>query len=63
MHEESLEIPLGWAGSRVVFAHPDLFHVRVSDEFIVEVFEVMASTPKHTYAGRRRSSAESNPGG
>ena len=27
----------------------DLFHARVPDEFIRDVFDVMAATPQHTY--------------
>jgi len=51
MHEGALSIPHGWAGPRTVFVNSmsDLFHARVSDDFIVRVFEVMADTPRHTY--------------
>lgn len=51
MHDTALQVPHRWASPRVVFVDSmsDLFHARVSDEFIGRVFEVMASTPRHTY--------------
>jgi protein gp37 len=50
-HEDALEVPVRWATPRVVFVNSmsDLFHARVSGEFIGRVFDVMASTPRHTY--------------
>jgi protein gp37 len=51
MHEDALELPHRWAGPRVVFVNSmsDLFHARVTEDFIGRVFDVMASTPRHTY--------------
>jgi protein gp37 len=51
IHEDALDIPARWATPRVVFVNSmsDLFHARVPDDFITRVFEVMASTPRHTY--------------
>lgn len=51
MHESSLEIPKRWRHPRTVFVNSmsDLFHVHVTDEFIAKVFDVMVSTPQHTY--------------
>jgi protein gp37 len=51
MHESALDLPRQWSNPRVVFVNSmsDLFHARVSDEFIGKVFEVMESTPRHTY--------------
>jgi protein gp37 len=51
MHEAALEIPARWAAPRTVFVNSmsDLFHAHVSDQFIGRVFDVMASTPRHTY--------------
>ena len=51
MHASALQIPMRWAGPRVVFVDSmsDLFHAKVNDEFIGRVFNVMASTPRHTY--------------
>jgi protein gp37 len=50
-HPDALMIPLGWRQPRVVFVNSmsDLFHARVPLAFILQVFEVMAETPRHTY--------------
>lgn len=51
MHEVALHLPHTWSAPRVVFVNSmsDLFHARVTDDFIRRVFEVMESTPRHTY--------------
>jgi len=51
MHEDALDVPKRWAAPRVVFVNSmsDLFHARVSDDFVRRVFEVMTETPRHTY--------------
>ncbi len=51
VHENALNIPYLWKGSKVVFVNSmsDLFHPEVSLEFIQKVFEVMNNTPQHTY--------------
>lgn len=51
MHESALDIPRRWSAPRVVFVNSmsDLFHARVSNDFIRQVFDVMESTPRHTY--------------
>lgn len=51
MHEGVLELPYKWGSPRVVFVNSmsDLFHARVTDDFIQRVFTVMAETPRHTY--------------
>jgi protein gp37 len=62
-HESDLDAPLRWRKPAKVFVNSmsDLFHERISDEFIAKVFAVMASTPRHTYQvltkrhGRMRS--------
>lgn len=48
---ESLKDPLGWKKPRRVFVNSmsDLFHEDIPDEFIEQVFGVMALTPQHTY--------------
>ncbi len=48
---EKLEEPLHWRKPRMVFVNSmsDLFHEGVPDEYIDEVFAVMAATPEHTY--------------
>jgi len=48
---ESLEAPLAWKKPRKVFVNSmsDLFHPKVSKKFILQVWEVMKETPRHTY--------------
>ncbi len=50
-HEDVLSLHQRWATPRTVFVNSmsDLFHARVSDAFIRRVFDVMSSTPQHTY--------------
>lgn len=47
----SLEIPVRWKKPRKIFVNSmsDLFHESVSDEFILEVWNVMRKTPRHNY--------------
>lgn len=47
----SLSIPTTWTKPRRVFVNSmsDLFHVDVPADFICEVWQVMAATPRHTY--------------
>lgn len=62
LNTEWLDQPLRWRRSRRIFvcAHGDLFHEAVPDEWIDQVFAVMASAPQHTFqvltkrAGRMR---------
>jgi protein gp37 len=51
LHPDRLDLPRRWANSRFIFVNSmsDLFHESVPDEFIAEVFAVMADTPRHTY--------------
>lgn len=51
MHPDSLRAPYEWKQPRVVFVNSmsDLFHARVPEAFVRQVFEVMADTPQHTY--------------
>ena len=51
VHEDALNIPYSWKGSKVVFVNSmsDLFHPEVPLKFIQKVFEVMNNTPQHTY--------------
>jgi protein gp37 len=51
VHEGELAVPTLWREPRVVFVNSmsDLFHARVPVEFVQQVFEVMAVTPRHTY--------------
>lgn len=51
VHEDTLNIPYSWSGSKIVFVNSmsDLFHKDVPIEFIRKVFKVMNDTPQHTY--------------
>jgi protein gp37 len=50
-HPERLEYPLKWKKPCRVFVNSmsDLFHHKVTDEQIEQIFEVMKQTPQHTY--------------
>lgn len=50
-NKEWLEQPLQWAKSRMIFvcAHGDLFAENVPDEWIDQIFAVMALSPRHTF--------------
>jgi protein gp37 len=50
-HLDSLDIPRHWRAPRTVFVNSmsDLFHGAVDEEFIAQVFEVMADCPRHTF--------------
>jgi protein gp37 len=48
---QALTIPQRWKKPRKIFVNSmsDLFHERVSDAFIAEVWQVMRATPWHSY--------------
>jgi protein gp37 len=48
---EAMLAPLSWKEPRLVFVNSmsDLFHEAVPLDFIRDVFDVMAATPRHTY--------------
>jgi protein gp37 len=50
-HPERLDQPLRWRKPRMVFVNSmsDLFHKDVPDDFIYEVWRVMAACPQHTF--------------
>lgn len=50
-HASPLQIPYRWSRPRLVFVNSmsDLFHARVPERFIRDVFGVIADTPQHTY--------------
>src|SRR5215212_1112480 len=50
-HPDTLAVPRGWSAPRVIFVNSmsDLFHPDVPDEYIRQVFDVIADTPQHTY--------------
>jgi protein gp37 len=47
----ALNIPVRWKKPRKIFVNSmsDLFHDRVSDDFILRVWDVMRETPRHHY--------------
>lgn len=49
--EASLQIPFKWKKPRKIFVNSmsDLFHDKVSDDFIFSVWDVMRKTPQHNY--------------
>lgn len=51
LHPDRLDKPLHWRKPRKVFVNSmsDLFHQDVPDEFILDVWKVMARTPQHTF--------------
>jgi protein gp37 len=51
LHPETLGLPRTWGSPRTVFVNSmsDLLHPLVPDDYIRQVFEVMADTPWHTY--------------
>lgn len=51
LDRKSLTIPATWSKPRRVFVNSmsDLFHADVPANFIAEVWQVMAETPRHTY--------------
>jgi protein gp37 len=51
MHPDVLDLPLRWRKPRRVFVNSmsDLFHPKVDDIFIAQVWAVMSLTPQHTY--------------
>ena len=51
LHDDALDVPRRWRDPRLVFVNSmsDLFHPDVPLDFIARVFEVMNSTPRHTY--------------
>lgn len=51
LHPDRLTAPLHWRKPRMVFVDSmsDLFHWRISNDFIDQVFAVMAMCPQHTF--------------
>lgn len=51
LRPDRLDMPRRWQRPRHIFVNSmsDLFHELVPDEFIAQVFAVMAETPRHTY--------------
>ena len=51
MYEEDLDLPRRWRKPRMVFVNSmsDIFHAKVTNEFLDKMFDVMEDTPRHTY--------------
>jgi protein gp37 len=51
LDRSALEVPTTWRRSRRIFVNSmsDLFHDAVPADFVREVWDVMSSTPRHTY--------------
>lgn len=51
IHEDELTKPLKWRKPRKIFVNSmsDLFHAKIPNSFVQQVFDVMAATPQHTY--------------
>jgi len=51
IHEDTLDIPYSWKGSKIVFVNSmsDLFHKDIPLAFIKKVFKVMNENPQHTF--------------
>lgn len=51
MHPDVLDAPLRWRKPHRVFVNSmsDLFHDKVTDDFIAKVWAVMAAAPQHTF--------------
>jgi protein gp37 len=51
LHEDSLNAPYFWKGSKLVFVNSmsDLFHPEIPLDFIKKVFQVMIDNPQHTF--------------
>ena len=50
-HSDRLNIPLHWKKPRMIFVNSmsDLFHEDVADQFIIDVFLIMAKAKQHTF--------------
>lgn len=51
VHPDRLRLPLTWKEPRLIFVNSmsDLFHEEVPVSFVLKVFEIMSSTPQHTF--------------
>ncbi len=51
LHPDTLDIPRSWTTRRVIFVNSmsDLFHKEVPEDYIRQVFDVIADTPQHQY--------------
>jgi protein gp37 len=51
LHPDLIDLPKRWREPRLIFVNSmsDLFHERVSVEFIQRVFSTMRDCPQHTF--------------
>lgn len=51
LHPDMIDLPRTWRRPRVIFVNSmsDLFHPRVPDDFIADVFRAMSDCPQHTF--------------
>jgi protein gp37 len=51
IHPDALDIPRSWSAPRTIFVNSmsDLFHPDVPEDYIRQVFDVIADTPQHQY--------------
>ena len=51
LHPEIVELPLKWVKPQMIFVNSmsDLFHEKVPDDFIFEVFQTMERAKQHTF--------------
>jgi protein gp37 len=51
LHPQELATPRRWRRPRLIFVNSmsDLFHPKVPAGFVAQIFEVMVTTPQHTY--------------
>ena len=59
VHDHAIELPLRWKSPRIIFVNSmsDLFHQKVSLDFIIKVFDVMNRADWHTYQVLTKRSA------
>jgi protein gp37 len=51
LHPDKLQEPLRWSKPRGVFVNSmsDVFHEEIPDDFVIEMFNVMAKAPRHIF--------------
>ena len=59
MHPHALDMPLSWRKPKTIFVNSmsDLFHEKVSDAFIIDIFTVMKKAHWHTFQVLTKRSA------
>jgi protein gp37 len=51
LHRDALRLPLNWRKPQMIFVNSmsDLFHEEIPQEFIIEIFEIIAQSPQHCF--------------